>query len=97
MKLEIDTVLNPLAAGPARASFLIVPGEGGKPNRVACIIMGEGKTIRMMLDAAEARGLGEMALVCGCVAEGGPPPMAQAPKAFELPLPRPVIFNGGKH
>lgn len=97
MKLEIDTVLSPAAAGPARGNFMIIPPHVGPlgekvPGSVAFVIVGDGKTVRIMLEAAESIGLGQMALVCGCFLEGGPPPVAAAPEPF-----KPIIFNGGKH
>lgn len=92
MKLDIDFVVNPQAAGPARADCAIVPGREGvtgySPAGVAFVLMGEGRTVRVSLSTLEARAIGEMLLVCGAVAEGGSPPVIAPPAS-------PLIINGG--
>lgn len=79
MKIDIDKALSPTSAGAWRGNACIVPGRRGpkdvEPAGVAVVLMGEGQTIRILLSTLEARGLGEMLLVCGAVAEGGPPPV----------------------
>jgi hypothetical protein len=93
MKMEIDSVISAGSAGPAQAEFAIVPAVRGPrdvtPAGVSFVVKGEGRTVRFLLGTAEARAIGEMMLVCGCVAEGGPPPVL-APVAPASPL----ILNG---
>lgn len=89
-------VLNPRAAGPARAGVAIVPGHSNGrdvvPGGVAMVGMVEGKTVRLLFSAEEARAAGEMLLVCGCVAAGGMPPTEAPPPTSPL-----VGLNGGRH
>ncbi len=94
MKVDIDKALNPQAAGAWRGNACIVPGrrtpQGVEPAQVAIVLMGEGQTVRILLSTLEARALGEMFLVCGAVAEGGSPPVAEPPPTSHL------IIKGGR-
>ena len=95
MKMDIEKTITPQAAGPARMTAGIVPGErqaSGDFNlpSVAVLACGEGRTVQFILSTAEARALGEVLLVCGAVAEGGSPPVLQRAPAS------PIILNGGR-
>lgn len=89
MKVQIDSVLSPQASGPWRGAPCIVDNGTGKPRTVAFMMQGEGQTLRLLLDASEARAIGEMFLVCGAIAEGGLPPVVKAD-------PAPVILDSRK-
>ncbi len=95
MKVDIDKALNPLAGGAWRGGANIVPGRRNAqdvtPAGVAFVMMGEGQTVRVLFSTEEARAIGEMLLVCGAVAEGGMPPVAEPP-----PPASPLIINGGR-
>jgi hypothetical protein len=93
MKLDVDTIFSADAAGPGRATCAIVGEQRGPrdvvPASVAFIVQGDGRTVRLHLSTAEARGLGEMLIVCGAVADGGPPPVIARPAP-------PIIVHGGR-
>lgn len=95
MKLVVDDVVTPQAAGPGRAQCAIVQGQKTGtdvvPSGVAMMAMGEGRTVRFMLSPTEAQALGMMLIVCGCTAEGGPPPVA----VVEPPKPL-IVHSGGR-
>ena len=95
MKMEIDAVVSPDAAGPARADALIVPaqktGSDVIPPAVVLLARGDGRTVQLVLSTAEARMLGEVLITCGCYAEGGPPPTMKPAAAAP-----PIIINGGR-
>lgn len=92
MKLDIDPVLNPQAAGAPRFSVAILGKQNGPkdivPGGVAHLTMGDGKTIRMLYSPEEAIALGQMLITCGCIAAGGMPPVVAEPAAS------PLILNG---
>ena len=93
MKMQIDKVLTPQAAGAPQMTVAIVPQHRGPrdvvPAQIALMAVGGGETVRIMLSTEEARMFGEMLITCGCVAEGGHPPVVQAE-----PEPQPLIIGG---
>lgn len=89
MKLEIDRVLNPQAAGLVRAGcMLVVERDGGPPVGVQLLIVGDGQTVRITCLGDEAIKLGQEAIVNGVLVVGGMPPVVLA-----APPPSPIVLN----
>ncbi len=92
MKMEIEPLINPQAAGPARANAAIVEAQRGPRDVVPAFVIHtascEGRVVNFAYSGEEAIQMGQLLLVCGAIALGGSPPVVSpAP-------PSPLIVNG---